>query len=37
MKFWKAILSALLGVLLAGIIMTLGSYGVVAAFGFFAG
>lgn len=35
MKFWKAILSALLGVMIAGVIMTLASYGVVAAFGVF--
>ena len=35
MKFWKALLSALLGVMIAGIIMTLGSYGVVAAFKIF--
>lgn len=36
MKFWKAVLSALIGVMIAGVIMTLGSYGVVAAFKFFA-
>ena len=36
MKFWKAVLSALLGVMIAGAIMTLGSYGVVAAFNIFA-
>ena len=36
MKFPKALLSALLGVILAGAIMTLASYGVVAAFAFFA-
>ena len=35
MKFWKAMLSALLGVMIAGVIMTLGSYGVVAAFKIF--
>jgi len=35
MKFWKAMLSALLGVMLAGVIMTLGSYGIVAAFNIF--
>ncbi|MBQ3507630.1 MAG: small multi-drug export protein [Clostridia bacterium] len=33
MKFWKSILSALLGVMIAGVVMTLISYGVVAAFG----
>ena len=33
MKFWKSLLSALIGVIIAGIIMTLISYGVVAAFG----
>ncbi len=32
MKFWKGLLSALLGVLAAGVIMTLVSYGVVSAF-----
>lgn len=32
MKFWKAFLSCLLGVMIAGVIMTLASYGVVAAF-----
>ncbi len=32
MKFWKALVSALIGVLVAGIIMTLVSYGVVAIF-----
>ena len=31
---WKALLSAFIGVLIAGVIMTLASYGVVAAFGF---
>ncbi len=36
MKFWKALLSCLLGVMLAGVIMTLASYGVVAAFQIFA-
>lgn len=35
MKFWKALLSCLLGVMLAGVIMTLASYGVVAAFAIF--
>ncbi len=35
MKFWKALLSCLLGVMLAGVIMTLASYGVVAAFAVF--
>ena len=34
MNFWKALLSAFIGVLIAGVIMTLASYGVVAAFGF---
>ena len=33
MKFWKSMLSALVGVLIAGVVMTLISYGVVAAFG----
>ncbi len=36
MKFWKAMLSALIGVMIAGVIMTLASYGVVAAFKIFA-
>ena len=36
MKFWKAVLSALFGVMIAGVIMTLGAYGVVAAFNIFA-
>ena len=36
MKFWKAMLSAFIGVLIAGCIMTLASYGVVAAFRIFA-
>lgn len=36
MRFWKALLSCLLGVMIAGAIMTLASYGVVAAFGIFA-
>jgi uncharacterized membrane protein len=36
MKFWKAILSCLFGVMIAGVIMTLASYGVVAAFQIFA-
>ena len=31
MKFWKSLLAALIGVLIAGVIMTLVSYGVVAA------
>ena len=35
MKFWKALLSAVIGVMIAGVIMTLASYGVVAAFNFF--
>ena len=30
MKFWKAVLSALVGVLCAGVVMTLISYGVAA-------
>jgi uncharacterized membrane protein len=33
MKFWKSLLSALIGVLIAGVVMTLVSYGVVAAWG----
>ena len=33
MKFWKSLLSALIGVMVAGVIMTLVSYGVVAAWG----
>ena len=33
MKFWKSLLSALVGVLIAGVVMTLISYGAVAAFG----
>ena len=33
MKFWKSLLSALVGVMIAGVIMTLISYGAVAAFG----
>ncbi len=33
MKFWKSILSALLGVMIAGVVMTLISYGAAAAFG----
>lgn len=33
MKFWKSFLSALIGVLIAGVVMTLISYGVVAAWG----
>ncbi|MBR7182102.1 MAG: small multi-drug export protein [Clostridia bacterium] len=36
MKFWKALLSCLLGVMISGAIMTLASYGVVAAFQIFA-
>ena len=36
MKFWKAMLSAVIGVMIAGLIMTLASYGVVAALGFLA-
>ena len=32
MKFWKALLSCLLGVMIAGVVMTLVSYGVVAIF-----
>jgi uncharacterized membrane protein len=31
MKFWKSILAALIGVMIAGVVMTLASYGVVAA------
>ena len=34
MKFWKALLSSLIGVLIAGTVMTLASYGVIAALGF---
>ena len=33
MKFWKSLLSALVGVMIAGVIMTLISYGAMAAFG----
>ena len=36
MKPWKAFLSCLIGVMLAGVVMTLASYGVVAAFEIFA-
>lgn len=36
MKPWKAFLSCLFGVMIAGVIMTLASYGVVAAFKIFA-
>lgn len=36
MKFWKALLSCLLGVMAAGVIMSLASYGVIAAFEIFA-
>ena len=32
MKFWKSLLAALIGVMIAGVVMTLVSYGVVAAF-----
>ena len=32
MKFWKALLSCLLGVMIAGVVMTLVSYGVIAIF-----
>ena len=32
MKFWKSMLSALIGVMIAGVILTLISYGVVALF-----
>ena len=35
MKFWKALLSAFIGVLIAGCVMTLASYGIVAAFKIF--
>jgi uncharacterized membrane protein len=31
MKFWKSILAALIGVMIVGVVMTLASYGVVAA------
>jgi uncharacterized membrane protein len=31
MKFWKSILAVLIGVMIAGVVMTLASYGVVAA------
>lgn len=36
MKFWKSLLSCLLGVMIAGVVMTLASYGVVTAFEIFA-
>ncbi len=36
MKFWKALLSTFVGVMIAGVIMTLGAYGIVTAFRFFA-
>ncbi len=36
MKPWKAFLSCLVGVMIAGVIMTLASYGIVAAFKIFA-
>ncbi len=36
MKWWKALLSCLIGVMIAGVIMTLASYGVVAVFKIFA-
>ena len=32
MKFWKSMLSALIGILIAGVVLTLISYGVVALF-----
>ena len=32
MKFWKAVLSAFIGVLVAGVVMTLISYGIAAIF-----
>jgi len=32
MKFWKALLSCLLGVMIAGVIMTVISYGALAVF-----
>ena len=32
MKFWKALLSAFIGVLMAGVIVSLVSYGVVTIF-----
>ena len=34
MKFWKALLSCFLGVLIAGVVVTLISYGALAAFSF---
>ncbi|MBE6619188.1 MAG: small multi-drug export protein [Ruminococcaceae bacterium] len=36
MKFWKAMLSCLFGVMIAGVVMSLASYGVVAALQIFA-
>lgn len=35
MKFWRAMLTAFLGVLISGVIVTLGAYGAVAAFKLF--
>ncbi len=35
MKFWKALLSCFIGVLIAGVLMSLASYGVVSAFQIF--
>ena len=35
MKFWKAMLSALIGVMIAGVIMLLGSYGIASVFKLF--
>ena len=32
MKFWKSVLSAIIGILIAGVVMTLVSYGFVAVF-----
>ena len=32
MKFWKALLSCLIGVMIAGVVMTLVSYGIAAIF-----
>jgi uncharacterized membrane protein len=33
MKFWKSMLSALIGILVAGVVMTLISYGIAAIIG----
>ncbi len=35
MKFWKALISCFIGVIIAGVIMSLASYGVVASFQIF--